>query len=402
MEEVIGRIHIVRKKSNNLLFLIIREHEYTTIQCVISDPTIIKQLDTISLESIVKICGKKVAANVKSCSIKNYEIQVSSIELLSHSDVLPIQITDKIQSDQETRLNNRWLDLRQEVNQNIFRVQSLICKYFREYMDMQQFEEIHTPKLISTASESGADVFEVNYFNRKAYLAQSPQLYKQMMINSDFKRVYEIGPVFRAEKSSTYRHLTEFTGLDLEMVIENSYIEVIELLWNTLLYILDSLNDRSNIHNLSYSQEPIMITYNEALEKINMKILGTKEEKLLGIYMKERFNTDLFVVIEYPKEERPFYTKCIDGVTHSFDIILCGNEILSGAQREENYEVLKEKCIERCIDADIRYYIESFRYGSYSHGGGGFGLERLTMFILGLTNIRSASLFPRDMDRLTP
>jgi aspartyl/asparaginyl-tRNA synthetase len=388
--ELTGRVHKTKILSKKMGFLILRVN-HQTIQVFCTGKELVLQLNKINDESVVKVFGTKKECKVKSCDVKDWEINAEKIEILSESNInLPMVVHSDIKSELNTRLSNRWLDLRNYKNFKIFKVQSLICKKFREFFDSNEFIEIHTPKIISRASESGSEVFKLNYFEETAYLAQSPQFYKQMMINSDFKRVYEIGPVFRAEKSLTYRHLTEFTGLDIEMVINESYQEVINTLWKFMVFLLKEL---SEFHTLVVPENPLMLEYKECLEILNCSKIGTPQEKELGKYVKEKYKTDLFVIINFPVEERAFYTK----ENKSYDFILRGNEILSGAERENRYEILKNK-----VDYDLGAYLESFKYGSYRHGGGGFGLERLTMFILDINNIRETSLFPRDPNRIEP
>ena len=245
-----------------------------------------------------------------------------------------------------------------------------------------------------------------------------------MAINSDFKRVFEIGPVFRAEKSNTHRHLTEFTGLDLEMRIKEDYQEVKKVLYDLIVYIFDYLkkyyfneikiiSDQYGCLPLKYSDEMICITYETAVNLLNqngvkMNVtddLNTQNEKLLGEIIKKKYDTDLFILDKFPLNIRPFYTMPSDDniFTHSYDIILRGQEILSGAQRIHDYELLKKRIVEKGINPDtVKSYLDSFKYGSYPHGGGGFGLERFVQSFLGLDNIRKTSLFPRDPSRIEP
>jgi aspartyl-tRNA synthetase len=285
--------------------------------------------------------------------------------------------------------------------------------------------EIHTPKLISVASEGGANVFNVDFFSNTANLAQSPQLYKQMTINSDFGRVFEIGPVFRAENSFTHRHLCEFVGVDIEMELYEDYHQLTNFIWNLLSYVMKKLNKKckqeletisqhSPFEGIIFPEEPIYVSFVEATKMLNkagypqspLEDISTTNEKQLGKLIYEKYNSNMFILEEFPYKERPFYTmqseKDVD-YSKGFDIILRGEEIISGAQREHNYDKLICELKARNIDPEsLKDYLESFKYGAKPHGGCGLGLERFVMLFLGLDNIRKTSLFPRDPKRITP
>lgn len=437
-----GRIHKSRRQNKKLCFVILRDN-LQTIQCVLfqsEDLTrdLIDKISSLQDESIVELEGivKKVDSPINSTTVKDFELSVLSYKIISESNMVPIRIEDlarKITDDddeeqctvsQNTRLNNRVIDLRTTTSQSIFKIQSRICQFFREYLLEKDFVEIHSPKLLSTASESGSSVFEVKYFDKKAYLAQSPQFYKQMAINADFPKVFEIGSVFRAENSNTHRHLTEFIGLDLEMRIDNDYSEVLETLYGLMVYIfknietkcqseLNFIKEQFDIYDLKYSEEMVRISYKDAVKLLNENgvemeetdDLSTTNEKLLGELIKKKYDTDLFILDKFPLSIRPFYTMPTeDGIfTNSYDIILRGQEILSGAQRIHDVNLLEQRIKEMNIEIEpVQDYVDSFKYGSYPHGGGGFGLERFLVSYLGLDNIRKTSLFPRDPIRLSP
>lgn len=436
-----GRIHKSRRQNKKLCFIVLRDNNITA-QCVLfqSDKLtrdLIDKISSLQVESIVELEGilKKVHTPINSTTIKDFELSVINYKIISESNMTPIQIEDlsrknaeneedQVTVSQNTRLNNRVIDLRTPANQSIFKIQSKVCELFRNYLLDNNFTEIHSPKLLSTASESGSSVFEVKYFDKKAFLAQSPQFYKQMAINSDFQKVFEIGSVFRAENSNTHRHLTEFIGLDLEMRIENDYSEVLEVLYNLMIYIfrgiekecsteLNLIKEQYDIYDLKYSDEMIRISYRDAVQLLNNNgvemgetdDLSTTNEKLLGKLIKDKYDTDLFILDKFPLNIRPFYTMPTeDGVfTNSYDIILRGQEILSGAQRIHDANMLENRIKEKGVEIDsVQDYVDSFKYGSYPHGGGGFGLERFLLSYLGLDNIRKTSLFPRDPTRLAP
>jgi nondiscriminating aspartyl-tRNA synthetase len=296
---------------------------------------------------------------------------------------------------------------------------------FREYLLKNNFIEIHSPKMISAASEGGANVFKINYFKGEAFLAQSPQLYKQMAICSDFERVFEIGPVFRAENSDTHRHMTEFIGLDLEMEVKDHYHEVLLFLASLMKFIFAEIEhrfkDELEIIRLQYpsepfkfSENPVILPFSEGIEILrgagieigDLEDLSTPHEKLLGKLVRERFDTDFYILDKYPAAIRPFYTmpnRENPLYSNSYDFFMRGEEIMSGAQRIHDYDLLYKRATEHGIDIKtVEAYVDAFKYGAPPHAGGGLGLERVVMFYLNLGNIRRASLFPRDPKRLTP
>ena len=442
---VYGRIHNIRKSGAKLVFIILRDR-LTTLQCVCFKKTMNNdQFDSIaklSAESLVLITGKlsklpDCTSLIKSCTYQNFELQVTSYQMVSNS--LPdipfvLDDADKLYTEENdrngvslpTRLNNRCFDLRVPFNNAIFSIQSGLVNGFREYLTKNNFTEIHSPKILGVSSESGASVFKLTYFDKPGYLAQSPQLYKQMVINSDFKRVYEIGPVFRAENSVSHRHLCEFTGLDIEMALSPpfNYLEIVTTLWNILTYMFEYLEknhtkqityikDKHHYNDLVYPCEPFWITFSEGVKLLEKngfvqnlnEDLSTENEKQLGKIVKDVYNTDLFILTEYPTDARPFYTKKSDNknFTKSYDIIMRGQEICSGAQRENDYTTLTSQMLALGLNLDPFYdYLTSFKYGSPPHGGGGFGLERILMLYFDLENVRITSLFPRDPNRIRP
>ena len=426
-----GRLQKSRIKGN-IGFLVLRQ-QLNTIQCCVVktdeiDKSVLKYIETIPNESIVDIYGKvNLLSKPTTCSISNYEISVNKLDLVSKSaEVLPFQYEEGLVIDRvstKVRLDYRFMDLRLPINQQIFLLSSKLCQYFREFLIENGFLEIHTPKIIEGASEGGSEVFYTNYFNTKACLAQSPQLYKQMVILGDFDKVFEIGPVFRAENSNTHRHLCEFTGLDIEMSINSNYFEIIKFVHNLLSDIftkLEFLNESRNIYQyfnsekIELSKDLVSLTFEESCsllkeEGANQEVFqdfSAENEKLLGKIVKKKFFSDFFVVHRYPSNVRPFYTlKCEDdkNFSCSFDFFLRGEEIASGSQRIHNYEELKSSAVQKGIDTKtIENYLEAFKYGAFPHGGCGLGLERLIMLYTGSNNIRLASLFPRDPKRLSP
>lgn len=327
----------------------------------------------------------------------------------------------------DVRLDYRVLDMRAPANLAIFKIQSGVGYFFREYLTSQNFVEIHTPKLIATASEGGADVFEVKYFQGKAYLAQSPQLYKQMAVQGDLMRVFEIGPVFRAEKAFTHRHMTEFVGCDFEMVIDSHYYEILDVVDALFIHIFDGIQTKFKkeleIISQQYPFQPLIyerhkknlrLTYAEAMQLLrddgvqigDYEDIGTTLEKQLGKIIKAKYNTEFYIIDKYPLVCRPFYTMpCSQNprLSNSYDVFLRGEEISSGAQRIHEADLLIQRAKDLNLDlTPIQAYVDCFKYGAFPHGGAGIGLERVVMLFLGLHNIRKTSMFPRDPKRLTP
>jgi len=435
-----GRVHQSRGTGSQC-FVMIRQRQFSIQSLVLVNETVSKQMvkyvTNISKESIVDVEGTVVAVDVPiaSASQKDVEIHIEKIFCISKSDPrLPLQIEDcsRPETDgelatvnQDSKLDNRIIDLRTTTNQALYRIQAGICRLFREHLDSLGFTEVHTPKIISAASEGGANVFKVSYFKGSAYLAQSPQLYKQMCIAADFNRVYTIGGVFRAEDSNTHRHLTEFVGLDIEMAFNDHYHEVIQTIGDTFISIFKGLRDNYAAEietvNKQFPCEPfkflepsLVLTFPEAIKMLRengVEIgdeddLSTPDEKFLGKLVKAKYDTDFYILDKYPLAVRPFYTMPDpnnDKLSNSYDMFMRGEEILSGAQRIHDPEFLAERARHHEIDLEtIRSYIDSFRFGCPPHGGGGIGLERVLMLYLGLGNIRKTSMFPRDPKRLTP
>ena len=325
----------------------------------------------------------------------------------------------------KTRLDNRVLDLRVPATQAMMKLQSGVGMLFREYLYKNDFVEIHTPKLISGTSEGGTNVFKLKYFDQEACLAQSPQLYKQMAVIGDIEKVFEIGPVFRAENSNTGRHLCEFTGLDIEMAFKDHYFEVLDVIGDLFYHIFQGIHTRFanelNIIANQYPFEPLKFSKNivkldfkegvKMLEDANVhqdvnEDLSTDTEKCLGKLVREKYDTDFYILYGYPKSARPFYTMPDpkdDNFTNSYDAFIRGEEVLSGAQRIHVYDMLLNKVKDKGISPEtIKDYLNAFKLGAPAHGGCGIGLERVVKLIAGIKNIKKCCMFPRDPKRLTP
>ena len=452
-KSLVGQTVLVRARLNNVrskgksAFLVLRQATSTAQACLfVDDETVSKQMvkyaGMITKESIVDVGGVVVESNVESCSQNDVELKVKEIRCISRAAELPFDVTDASRSEEEidaaiargepmvrvnqdTRLDNRVIDLRTPANNAIFKIQSAVCQLFREALLSRDFVEIHTPKLLSGASEGGAAVFHVDYMGRPACLAQSPQFYKQMAICGDMARVFEIGSVFRAEDSNTHRHLTEFIGLDMEMSIYESYEEVLDVLDHLFVYMFQGLqgrfaNELSVISQqypcepLQYLPQTLRITFAEGIKMLQdaghnvppLDDLNTEMERTLGRLVKEKYNTDFYILHKFPLGIRPFYTMPDpedENYSASFDIFIRGEEIISGAQRVHDPQLLTARAVEHGIPLDqIQSYLDAFKCGCYPHGGAGVGLERVVMLFCGLNNIRKTSMFPRDPKRLAP
>uniref|UniRef100_A0A665UYK9 Aspartate--tRNA ligase, cytoplasmic n=1 Tax=Echeneis naucrates TaxID=173247 RepID=A0A665UYK9_ECHNA len=422
-----ARIHTSRAKGKQC-FLVLRQQQFN-VQALVAvgdcaSKQMVKFAANITKESIVDVEAlvRKVEQKIESCSQQDVELHIERIFVISQAEPrLPLQLDDAVRPDgegeeegratvnQDTKLDNRVIDLRTTTSQAIFRLQSGVCQLFRDTLTKKGFVEIQTPKIISAASEGGANVFTVSYFKTSAYLAQSPQLYKQMCICADFDKVFCVGPVFRAEDSNTHRHLTEFVGLDIELAFNYHYHEVIDSITDTMVQIFKGLRDNFQTEiqtvNKQFPSEPfkfleptLRLEYTEAvamLREAGVEMgdeddLSTPNEKLLGRLVKEKVCS---LIIHY----------LMSKYSNSYDMFMRGEEILSGAQRIHNAQLLTERAIHHQIDLEkIKAYIDSFRYGAPPHGGGGIGLERVCMLYLGLHNVRQTSMFPRDPKRLTP
>ncbi len=380
----------------------------------------VELVNNLTVESTIKVTGTlKKNENVR---LRGMEFIPTKIEVTSTSDAeLPINIHDKDAQLLDQRLDYRWLDLRNEYNFNIFKIQSDMVKFMREFMYYRDFTEIHTPKLIGAASESGADVFEVKYFDRKAYLAQSPQFYKQMAIASGYDKVFEVAPVFRAENSNTSRHTTEFTGFDVEFAYIDSYRDVMDLEEELLTYILEKLNEKyGELVKKLYDKEIVVPKekfprvkladlYDELEKRYDYKVdesektdLTTEAERLSYRYAMDVFNSEFIFVTDFPKEKRAFYHMRKDDVPEGYDLIYRGVEITTGAEREHRYDVLVKQAKEKGLDKDVEFYLEFFKYGCPPHGGFGLGVDRLTMLVLGLPSVKESMLIFRGPNRLNP
>ena len=458
---VFVRVHNSRSQSAKLAFLMLRQ-QGETIQAVVAasgesvSRQMVKWCIGIHINSIVRVSGlvSKPKEPVASATLSEIELHVTKIYMVSEAiEQIPVQVKDLERPNRTpeeeaqttegdapivtlaTRLDNRPIDLQTKCNQAILSVSNAVEKLFQMYMWDHGFRSIHTPKLLGAATEGGSEVFEVaNYFGKKAYLAQSPQFYKQMLIAGDCERVCEIGPVFRAEKSNSHRHMTEFMGLDFEMVYNKHYHEVLGFAEDLIIYIIRGLQEQCKAEiaivkeffpkagdfRIAEDGKALRLTYLEGVKILKEAGVDTSEqdnfvtdlttamEKQLGVLIREKYNTDFYVLDEFPMSVRPFYTKAHPtnkDLSNSYDFFMRGEEIMSGAQRINDAEELRAAMKAKGADPDqagFQDYINAFRQGCRPHAGGGLGLNRIVQFFLGLPNIRQATAFPRDPQRLSP
>ncbi len=374
------------------------------------------EINDLSKESAISAIGTVKNSQLKSGA---KEVILEDYEVLSKADALPIDISGKIPTTFDKRIDNRFLDTRRPEINAIFKVRAELFKGLVDFFESNNFVNIQTPKITAAGVESGAELFKIKYFDKDAYLAQSPQIYKQMFVCGGFERVYEIGPVFRAEKSHTTRHLTEFTGVDFEMGFINSFEDVMDNIESMFKHILAHVKEeckkeleflKVEVKVPSKIPRMTMKEMKEVLKKEYKKVLPDEEdfdpeaEKLVGEIAEKKYKSDFIFITHYPWSKRPFYhMKPNEKETCSFDLLWKGVEVATGAQREHRYDILKEQAKEKGIDLEaMETYAALFKFGAPPHGGAGFGLDRMTQRLLNLENVKEALLLPRDPERLTP
>ena len=416
VNKVQGFVENIRNKRT-MAFLVVKDIT-GKLQLTIEKekyPELAALVDTLTIHSVITVEGPVVENSF--VKLGGIEMLPTSLKIESIADPLPIEERSAI----DLRLDYRWLDLRSERNALIFKVQTLIAAKFREFLLERNFIEIHTPKLIGAASESGADVFELTYFDRKAYLAQSPQFYKQMAMAAGFERIFEVGPVFRAEKSNTNKHATEFTGFDLEFSYVDSFEDVMhmeeELIAYALPFVKEQYGDKIKelfgeevvVPTLPFLRIKLADLYRELIDNYGLDPalyekgdLCTEGERLCKQFSLDKFGHEFLFVTDFGAEKRAFYhMRNEEGVPQGYDLIWRGCEITTGAQREHRYEILKKQADEKGLGEDVKFYLEFFKYGCPPHGGFGIGLDRMTMILLHLT-IKEVEFLFRGPDRLTP
>ena len=414
---------VVKVRSiGKIIFVVLRDRE-GEVQVIFKQNEVPNELfqlaKSLTSMSAIVVDGILRKANTK----EGFEIVPKNVTVVHSETPLPIDVFQET-TELSKRINYRSLDLRVIKHAAIFRLRSIIVDAFREILIKNGFVEIQTPVIALYVAEGGANVFQVDYFGRKAYLRQSPQIYKQLMAGA-LEKVFEIGPAFRAEPSYTIRHLTEFISLDVEIAWIDGVEDLMDLLEDIVIHITTRVrNDGKKYFDILGVEPPEIpekpfpvMSYKEAtllLKEANIPLEGKEiphmGEKYLGEYVKEKYGYEYFFITDFPWEIRPFYTMKYDiklpsgeTITKSVDLIFRGMEIATGSQREHRYDVLVSQMREKGLRPEVfGYYLEAFKYGMPPHGGFAIGLDRITMLMLNLDNVREAVLFPRDPERLEP
>ncbi len=416
-----GSIHRIREMTG-FSFVILRTAR-ETIQCVYSPDFSEYRFDEkLCEEACVEVTGKVVSSKDAKGNDR-YEIQIHDIKILSlPAEILPIVINkkqlDNIQLN--TILDLRPVSMRNPRERAIFKIQEGIQRGFREFLSQNGFTEIHSPKINFAGAEGGTNVFKLDYFGKQVYLAQSPQLYKQALVGV-FGRVFEVAPVFRAEHHDTSRHLNEYISMDFEMGFIDSFTDIMNMETGALKYIMELLKKEYSeeiellhadvpeidaIPSIKFMDAKKIIMEKFHYQPTDMKDFDPQEEEMLGKYAKKELGSDFLFVTHYPSKKRPFYT--MDDPTDpeytlSFDLLFRGLEITSGGQRIHDYNEQVNKMIKCGMNPEeFETYLMLHKYGAPPHGGLGIGLERLTMHLLGFKNVREATMFPRDINRVSP
>ncbi len=397
-------------------FIVLRDMK-GELQITIKDAQeLAKAYEKLSRESVISVSG---AVKNNPAAPGGREIVPETIEIISLAEApLPLETDPHIKSTLDKRLDFRSIDLRMPRNQAIFKVQSTLIQEMQDFLKKDNFLQIFTPCLMGVASESGADVFPVLYFEKEAFLRQDPQLHRQLSIAGGLEKVYDIGPAWRAERSHTIRHMCEHRVIAVETAfIENEY-DIIELEQELVKYSMEKIQKdcKKELEMFNATLEipkkfPVLefpVVY-DILEELGEKLprnedLNTVSEKKLGEYVKEKYKSDFFFVNHFPFAVKPFYVMRFgDEWARSIDLVFRGVEMSSGGQREHRYDKIMEQAKIKKMNLDsINWFADFFKYGVPPHGGFALGIERLTMQILGLENIREATLFPRDVERLVP
>ncbi len=374
---------------------------------------VLKSIEMLGREYCVEVLGKVVKSNIAKIG---KEIIPGNIKIISKAEKpLPLEFLDHVDSERETRLNYRFLDLRNPKINRTFILKHKVIGYMHEFFRKNGFIEVHTPIIQSAGAEGGATLFNVKYYNKNAYLRQSPQLYKQMLMASGLDKVYEIGQAFRAEKFHTKRHVCEFLSLDAEMAWIESEEAVLNILEKMIVYVIKNLKKESlfkalNI-KLKIPETPFKrITYDKAIKILKKEGIHVKwgedledsQEKLLGNSL-TKMGYDWYFITKYPSRIKPFYIMMDENYSKGFDFDYKGVEMASGGQREHRYNILVERMKEKGLNLrNFKFYLDAFRYGMPPHGGFGLGTERMIEKLLGMNDIKEIILFSRTPEQLVP
>jgi len=413
----LGWVEKVRDHSK-VVFVVLRDRS-GTVQCVAKDEGALVVAKSLNPESIVEIIGTATERPSKEKRDgEDVEISIKSINVISQAEELPFDLNTNLNID--TLLDNRPITLRSKKQMAIFMIQECIVNAFREYFDKNDFVEFQSPKLVGDDAEGGAGVFKTQYFGYEACLATSPQLYKQIMVGV-FERVFTIGNVYRAEKHSTTRHLNEYTSLDFELGFIEDHKDVMKHAEGFVRQAVSNIERMCSEHIEKFDVSSVLlpkdsfpsVSLKEAQEIVEKesdeKCVGASDldpshERILCEFSKKEYKSDAIFVTHYPISKRPMYTyedENAKGLTKSFDLLFRGKEIATGGQRVHSYKQLKENIEKRNLNIEnFSFYLQAFKYGMPPHGGAGLGLERITAALLGIQNVKEATLFPRDMGRI--
>ncbi len=421
VNKVAGFVENIRNKKS-MCFIVLRDVSgklQITVEKA-NHPDWEEMLASITIDTVIEAEGKIVASEY--VKLNGMEMYPDSIKILSSiAEPSPIVAPKGEETNIDLRLDYRWIDLRTDKNTLMFKVQSCFVNKCREFLNNRDFTEIHTPKLIGAESESGAGVFKVEYFDRDAFLAQSPQFYKQMAMAAGFERIYESGPVFRAEKFASRKHATEFTGFDLEFSYIESFHDVMHMEEEMLEYALRGVKEKYGeeikkvydidvvVPTLPFPVMDLHDVYDELEKRYGYKVdesekgdLTTEGERLVAKLSQDMFGHEFLFITGYSKECRAFYhMRDEKGVPCGYDLIWKGCEITTGAQREHRYDVLLKQCQEKGLENDVKFYLDFFKYGCPPHGGFGIGVDRITMILFN-EGIKDSMFIFRGPDRLNP
>jgi len=414
--ELRGWVHETRV-FGGLIFIVLRDREgiiQVTLPKKFVEPDVFNTAKKVRRESVIAVRG---VVKDEPKAPGGFEIIPKSIDVLNEADApLPLDVAEKVPAELDTRLDHRYLDLRRPRIQAIFRIRHQMLQSVSNFLCEEGFIEVNTPKIVSTATEGGTELFPISYFEKEAFLNQSPQLYKQALMSAGFEKVFEIGPIFRAEEHNTVRHLNEAISID----IEASFLDhegVMDVLERLIRRIYQDVAEKCQkylayFENLNFKIPEVpfrRLKYDEAIEIASRKgedvnwgeDLPTAALKLIGEEMKGHY-----FIVDWPTESKPFYAMPYEDepeISKSFDLMAGSLELASGAQRIHQYDLLVRRMKESGLNPEsFGFYLEAFRYGMPPHSGWGLGAERLLMSMLGLKNIRESIMFPRDRNRLVP
>ena len=418
--ELQGWLHAVRRLGG-VTFVIVRDG-WGTAQAVVAEPGQLAPIvdGAIQPESVIRLSGVVMAAPQAPGGVELHQPELEIVTPVT--EALPVLIGKKeVKASLTTQLDHAVVVNRHPARRAVFRLGAGVMAAFREHLNGRGFTEIQTPKLVASATESGANVFAVDYFGQKAFLAQSPQFYKQIMVGV-FERVYEVAPVFRAEPHDTTRHINEYVSLDVELGFIENHFTVMGVLRDVLAHIFATLGERypaelelagaslpavpATIPHIHFADAQELILRLHGVDVRGEPDLSPQDERWLGEWAQREHGSDFLFVTGYPMAKRPFYTHpdpTRPGYSNSFDLLFRGTELVTGGQRLHRYADYQAALAERGLpEAPFATYLETFRYGMPPHGGFAIGTERLLMQLTGAPNLRLTTLFPRDLNRLTP